>query len=134
MNSFKIRGLDHPAVAANNVDELADWYCTVLGYERHFHDSSVGPARPIWLLKAEDGTILEILTKDDNVRPVRTNLTPGWSHVAFKVDDIEAAIEHLDSHNIRWSSVLSPATGGGRVRTFFDPEGNVLQILQRDAQ
>lgn len=128
MKSFKIRGIDHPAVAANDVDELADWYCSVLGYERLFRDD-----RPIWLLQAEDGTILEILPKDDNPRPVRTNLTPGWSHVAFKVDDIEAAIEHLDSHHIRWSSVLSPATGGGRVRTFFDPEGNVLQILQRDA-
>lgn len=126
MNPFKIRGIDHPAVAADNVDTLADWYCNVLGYERLFRDP-----RPIWLLKAEDGSILEILPTDDNPRPARTNLTPGWSHLAFRVDDIEAAIQHLDSHGIRWSSVLSPATGGGQVRTFFDPEGNVLQILKR---
>ena len=126
MEKFKIRGIDHPALAADDVDGLANWYCDVLGYEHLFRD-----ARPIWLLKAPDNTILEILPKDDNPRPKRTNLTPGWSHLAFGVDDIEAAIQHLDNHNINWSSVLSPATGGGQVRTFFDPEGNVLQLIQR---
>lgn len=134
MEKFKINGIDHPALAAENVDELANWYCEVLGYEQYFHDRNVGPPRPIWLLKAPDGTILELLSKDDNPRPKRTNLTPGWSHVAFSVDDIVAAIEHLDAHNIKWSSVLSPATGGGRVRTFFDPEGNVLQLIERENQ
>jgi hypothetical protein len=47
------------------------------------------------------------------------------------VDDIEAGIAHLDNHNIRWTSVLSTATGSGKVRTFLDPEGNVLQLIQR---
>ncbi len=126
MANFRIKGLDHPAVAAENVDALADWYCDVLGFEKLFKDP-----RPIWLLKAPDSTILEILPVDSNPRPIRTNLTPGWSHVAFEVDDIQAGIEHLDSHTVKWSSVLSPATGGGQVRTFFDPEGNVLQIVER---
>ena len=126
MHQFKIKGIDHPAVAAENVEALASWYCEVLGYERLFLDP-----RPIWLLRAPDGSVLEILPVDGNPRPVRTNLTPGWSHVAFKVDDIEVAIQHLDNHDIKWSSPLSPATGGGKVRTFFDPEGNVLQVVER---
>ncbi|GAB3988758.1 hypothetical protein GCM10028807_12110 [Spirosoma daeguense] len=103
MKKFKINGIDHPAVAASNVDELATWYCDVLGYEQWFRDP-----RPIWLLKATDGTLLEILPIDATPRPVRTNLTPGWSHVAFQVDDIVAAIQHLDNYGITWSSVLSP--------------------------
>lgn len=126
MKKFKVKGIDHPAVAAENGEALANWYCEVLGYEMVFKDP-----RPIWLLKAEDGTILEILPIDSNPRPFRTNLTPGWSHLALKVDDIESAIQHLDSYNIEWSSVLSPATGGGKVRTFFDPEHNVLQLIER---
>ena len=126
MKKFKIKGIDHPAVAAENGEALANWYCEVLGYEVVFKDP-----RPIWLLKAEDGTILEILPIDSNPRPTRTNLTPGWSHLALKVDDIESAIQHLDSYNIEWSSALSPATGGGKVRTFFDPERNVLQLIER---
>jgi glyoxylase I family protein len=126
MKKFKINGIDHPALAAKNVEVLSNWYCEVLGFEILFKDP-----RPIWLLKAPDGVILEILPNDGNDRPTRTNLTLGWSHLAFGVDDIEAGITHLDKHNIRWTSVLSPATGGGKVRTFLDPEGNVLQLIER---
>jgi glyoxylase I family protein len=126
MEKFKINGIDHPAVAAKNVEVLANWYCEVLGFEILFKDP-----RPIWLLKAPDGVILEILPNDGNDRPTRTNLTLGWSHIAFAVNDIEVGISHLDKHNIRWTSVLSPATGGGKVRTFLDPEGNVLQLIER---
>jgi glyoxylase I family protein len=126
MEKFKIKGIDHPAVAAENVEVLSNWYCEVLGFEVIFKDP-----RPIWLLKAPDGVILEILPNDGNARPTRTNLTLGWSHLAFGVDDIEDGIAHLDTFNIEWTSPLSPATGGGKVRTFKDPEGNVLQLVQR---
>lgn len=126
MEKFKIKGIDHPAVAAENVEVLSNWYCEVLGFEVIFKDP-----RPIWLLKAPDGVILEILPNDGNTRLPRTNLTLGWSHLALGVDDIEAGIAHLDKHEIKWTSVLSPATGGGKVRTFLDPEGNVLQLVQR---
>lgn len=126
MSNFKIKGFDHPSVAAENVETLSNWYCDVLGFEVIFKDP-----RPIWLLKAPDGVILEILPIDANPRPVRTNLTPGWSHVAFGVDDIEAGIAHLDTFKVEWTSPLSPATGGGKVRTFKDPEGNTLQLVQR---
>lgn len=126
MSNFKIKSIDHPAVAAENVETLSNWYCDVLGFEVIFKD-----ARPIWLLKAPDGVILEILPNDGNPRPTRTNLTLGWSHVAFGVDDIETGIAHLDTFNVVWTSPLSPATGGGKVRTFKDPEGNVLQLVQR---
>jgi glyoxylase I family protein len=121
-----IKGVDHPAVAAENVDALADWYCTALGFEKLFRDD-----RPIWLLKAPDGVILEILPNDGKPRPERGNLTLGWSHVAFKVYDIEAGIAHLDTFKVVWTSPLSPATGGGQVRTFKDIEGNTIQLVQR---
>ena len=126
MNKFKIKGIDHPAVAADNVDTLAEWYCEVLGFEKLFRDD-----RPIWLVKAPDGVVLEILPNDGKPRPERGNLTLGWSHVAFGVEDIEAGIAHLDTYNVLWTSPLSPATGGGQVRTFKDPEGSSLQLVQR---
>ena len=66
-------GLDHPAVAAGDVDVLADWYCQVLGYEKFFRNEN-----PVWLMKAPDGTFLEIMPKDDTPRPERTTWTPGW--------------------------------------------------------
>jgi glyoxylase I family protein len=124
---FVITGIDHPAVAAEDVDQLAEWYCQVLNYEKVFrHD------KPVWILKAPDATLLEIMPKDDTARPARTTWTPGWSHLALRVKDIEQAIASLDGNGVTWAGETIDAIGGGRVRTFSDPDGNMLQIVQRE--
>ena len=123
-----LTGIDHPAVAADDVEALSDWYCNVLGYERWFLHPKL-----VWMLKAPDDTLLEIMPKDDTLRHSRTTWTPGWSHLALRVSDIESAITYLEQFNVRWGGDLTNAIGGGRVRNFFDPEGNMLQLLERPA-
>lgn len=120
-------GIDHPAVAANDVDQLADWYCQVLGYEKVFRHE-----KPVWMLRAADGTLLEIMPKDHTPRPDRTTWTPGWSHLALRVNNIETAIQFLEEKGVTWGGELIQAIGGGRVRTFYDPDGNMLQVVERD--
>ncbi len=119
-------GIDHPAVAADDVETLTQWYCEILGYERWFEHT-----KPVWMLKAPDGTLLEIMPKDDTLRQNRTTWTPGWSHLALRVQSIEAAIAYLDTHQVTWGGNVMDAIGGGKVRNLFDCEGNMLQILQR---
>lgn len=123
---MKFLGVDHPAVAADDVEKLADWYCTVFGYTKFFYHE-----KPVWMLMAPDNTLLEVMPKDDTLRPTRTTWTPGWSHVALRVENIEAAIAHLDSIGVTWGGNVTGAYGGGRVRNLYDPEGNMLQILER---
>jgi glyoxylase I family protein len=119
-------GVDHPAIAVQDVDKMADWYCAILGYKKYYrHD------KPVWMLLAPDNSLLEIMPIDDTPRSQRTTWTPGWSHLAVRVSDIEQAIAWLDEHHVTWTSELTDAIGGGRVRAFFDPEGNMLQIVER---
>jgi glyoxylase I family protein len=123
---MKFLGIDHPAVAADDVEKLSEWYCDVLGYQKWFrHD------KPVWLLKAPDSTLLEIMPKDDSGRQNRTTWTPGWSHLALRVQNIEEAIAYLDTKNIVWGGEVINAIGGGKVRNAFDGEGNMIQILER---
>ncbi len=136
INSLTIKGIDHPGVAANDVEALAEWYCDVFGYEKWFKHQPVGdaalrPLKPVWMLKAPDGTLLEVMPKDDTARPDRTTWTPGWSHLALRVDNIDEAIAFLDTKNVTWGGSVINAIGGGKVRNLFDPDGNMLQILQR---
>lgn len=121
-----LTSIDHPAVAADDVDQLANWYCTVLGYEKYHRDD-----KPVWMLKAPDSSLIEIMPKDATPRPQRTTWTPGWSHLALRVNDIEQAIEELDKHNVEWQGEMVEAIGGGKVRSFQDPEGNMLQVVER---
>ncbi|RYC69996.1 MULTISPECIES: VOC family protein [Spirosoma] len=131
MNELTLTGVDHPAVAADDVETLADWYCTVLGYTKWFRHWKADAGRPVWMLQAPDNTLLEIMPKDDTTRSPRTTWTPGWSHLALRVADIDRAIAYLDQQGVRWDGERVEAIGGGQVRSFFDPEGNMLQILQR---
>ena len=119
-------GLDHPAVAVSDVDGVAQWYCDVLGFEKEFRND-----KPVWILRAPDDTLLEVVPVDDTPRPKRTTWTPGWSHLALRVDDIEEAISFLDSKDVTWMGKVTDAIGGGQVRSFSDPEGNMLQIVER---
>lgn len=124
-------GIDHPAVAADDVEKLSDWYCEVFGYEKWFLHRTIQPLKFVWMLKAPDGTLLEIMPKDDTMRQERTTWTPGWSHLALRVENIQTAIDYLDNQKVTWGGNLMDAIGGGKVRNLFDPEGNMLQILQR---
>ena len=122
-------GIDHPALAAKDVDALADWYCDILGYTRVFrHD------KPVWILRAPDNTLLEIMPQDETPRPQRTTWTPGWSHLALRVADFSAAEQYLTEKGVEWTGEATGAIGGGRVRNFADPDGNMLQILERPAE
>ena len=123
---MKFLGIDHPALAADDVEKLSDWYCEMFGYEKWFKHS-----KPVWMLKATDGTLLEIMPKDETPRQTRTTWTPGWSHLALRVENIEQAIAYLDSKGIVWGGEVINAIGGGKVRNAFDCEGNMIQILER---
>jgi len=119
-------GIDHPAIAADDVVSLTQWYCDVLGYEVF-----VKTEKPVFIIKAPDGTYIELMPKDENDRPVRTISTPGFSHLALRVSDMDAAMAALDKHGVAWMGDEFKAAGGGRIRNFTDPEGNLLQIIQR---
>ena len=119
-------GIDHPAIAADDVEVIAKWYCDVLGYKVFTKTD-----KSIYIVEAPDGTYIEIMPKDETSRPDRTICTPGWSHLALRVSDMDAAIAALDGHGVNWAGAEFEAAGGGRIRNFSDPEGNILQIVQR---
>lgn len=119
-------GIDHPALACDDVVTLTKWYCEVLGY-KVFAETP----KPIFIIEAPDGTYIEMMPKDDTPRPVRAICTPGWSHLALRVNDMDAAMAALDKYDVQWEGPEFEAVGGGRIRNFTDPEGNILQIVQR---
>jgi len=121
-----ILGIDHPALAADDPAALADWCRRVLGAETA--GAAPNGAR---LLRLPDGAFLEVMAKDGTPRPARTTFTPGWSHLALRVKDLDAAIAAIDARGVRWTGAIGEAFGGGRLRNFADPEGNLWQIVER---
>ncbi len=122
-------GIDHPAVAVADVEAMARWYCDVLGYR----GAASGQSGGAQLLRAPDGSFLEVMPQDQTPRPARTTWTPGWSHLALRVPNLDAAIAWLDSRGVTWTGKIGGAVGSGRLRSFTDPEGNLWQVVERPA-
>jgi len=120
-------GIDHPAIAVKDVEKITQWYCDVLGYEVFVRNE-----KPVYIIKAPDGSFIELMPEDGSPRQERNVCTPGWSHLALRVSDMDKAMLELDKHNVSWTGPEFEAVGGGRIRNFTDPEGNMLQILQRE--
>jgi hypothetical protein len=49
----------------------------------------------------------------------------------MRVENLEKAIAYLNTKGVSWGGEVMDAIGGGKVRNLFDPEGNMLQILER---
>jgi predicted enzyme related to lactoylglutathione lyase len=52
-------------------------------------------------------------------------------HLAIRVHDFEIAERFLEERGVAWTGETAAAVGGGKVRSFCDPEGNLVQIVAR---
>lgn len=51
-------------------------------------------------------------------------------HIAYRTDDIEAFMAHLDAKGVPYSDWGSNAVKGWHQVFFYDPEGNVIEVHQ----
>jgi catechol 2,3-dioxygenase-like lactoylglutathione lyase family enzyme len=71
------------------------------------------------------------MPKTDRPQPVRAVRDPGLSHIALKVDDLDQAAADLKARGLTFDGDEVSAVGGGRILNFSDPDGNMLQIVER---
>ena len=121
-------GIDHVAIAAKDPQALADWYVEVLGFEVVSHN---GQSPPTVLVGGPSGASIEIMP--DNGRPIVEHgwADPGIRHLALRVENLDDARASLEAAGRREIRPGGEAMGGGTLWNFDDPEGNVLQIVER---
>jgi len=132
-----------------------NWKRLAAFYERVFGCTPLPPARDLsgeWLDRGtgidqaslrgahlrlpghgDRGPTLEIFEYTDTVSrdPLRPNHT-GFGHIAFRVDDVAAAVEVvLSEGGARVGEVVTSAIPGAGILTFAyvrDPDGNIIEL------
>ena len=132
--------LDHVGLAVADLEGMTEWYCAALDLkpELEFAVEQVG-LRGVMLL-SPDGHRIELLHRRDAVAglqaasPAEAALTRGFGHVAFDVPDVDAAYDGLLAAGAtdRMSPRPSPEPGV-RMAYVADPEGNLVELLDRTA-
>ena len=115
---MKLDGVHHVSLNVSDVDEAGRFYVDVLGLE-------VLP-RPDFPFP---GMWLRSQGQEIHLMGVEQHEAPTGQHFAFRVDDIEGAVEELRSKGVRVSNP-SPLPGGARQAFLRDPSGNIIEINQ----
>jgi len=126
--------LDHIAIAFKDVERARAWYEEVLGFRVAARKAPARPDAPeaAYLLELPGRALaLELMPDDRGRAPGRKPFTTGISHIALAVESLAEWEARLDAGKVKWLGPAGEALGGGRVRSFLDPEGNMLQIIER---
>jgi catechol 2,3-dioxygenase-like lactoylglutathione lyase family enzyme len=133
--------LDHVGLTVADLAGEAAWFCGVFGLERELAlrvealDLSIE-----MLIHPGYGYRVELLHRPGaelGVKPSTPGeaaLREGYGHVAFDVTDLDAAYFRALAHGAR--PVMSPCPSpeaGVRMAFVADPEGNLVELLQRPA-
>jgi glyoxylase I family protein len=120
-----IKGVEHVAIATTDPQKLADWYVQNLNF------SPLLDTGTTVYIRSPNSVILEFVKADNSPSKPRIR-DAGLRHIAFAVDNLEAAHTQLKSAGVEFEAapVLLP---GMRLLFFRDPEGNYLHLVQRDA-
>lgn len=118
--------LEHFALFSNDAESLKDFYVKALGL-RVVQDN--GQATPRGYFLADDaGMALEIIDRPPHELSANTRYI---CHVAFAVDDLEAARNMLEAQGRVFEAETLVDTPGMKTAFFNDPEGNRCQIVWR---
>jgi lactoylglutathione lyase len=136
------RRLDHVGLNVADLAAAQAWYVTAFGYERELElrvdafDLDI-----VMLIHRGRGDRLELLHRPGSKAGLRADnppqavLTQGFGHLAFDVDGVDTAFDRLVSLGAR--PVMAPRPSpepGVRMAFVADPEGNLLELLDRSAQ
>ncbi len=131
---MNIRALDHAALLVKDVERSRHFYVGILGMNEETRPSNFGfPGA--WFRK---GTAhIHLIGEDEEGRAAQvtptyrdSELATGHApHIAFEVDDLEAAQAHLHAHNIEIVGGPRPRGDGVQQLYVLDPDGYVVEFF-----
>lgn len=134
---MKIKNIDHIGIAVGNIKEAGKFYKDILGLKiqgiEEVADQKVNVAfLPISESELE---LLESTQSDGPVAKYIDSKGEGIQHIAFRVDNIEKALEELKAKGIRLIDEKPRKGAGGARIAFIHPKethGVLVEICERN--
>lgn len=126
----------HIGIAVKNLDEALKLYHEALGLPLHGREKVAGDRVTVAFLPIGD-TEVELLEAVDPESPIARFIEKrgeGVHHIAFEVEDIEAALSTMQEYGFRLiDKTPRPGAGGSRV-AFLHPKstgGVLIELCER---
>jgi methylmalonyl-CoA/ethylmalonyl-CoA epimerase len=140
-NIMKILGIEHVAVAVEDLDEPARIFHQILGMGNRKTEEVVDQQVITDIFNAGQGKVeflkLEFLKPTSGESPISKFLQergPGLHHIAFLVDDLSAWLEHLKEQGVELIDKEPRSGAEGYLIAFLHPRstaGVLVELCQR---
>lgn len=127
---MRIAGIHHVAVICSEYDRSKRFYTQVLGLK--VIDENWRDARRSWKLDlaVPGGGRIELFSFPEPPARPSTPEAAGLRHLAFGVDDMEAAVASLEAAGVAVEAVRVDPHTGARFTFFKDPDGLPLELYE----
>ena len=127
---MQLEGIDHVALAVRDVEQSANWYMDVLGFERRYEEMWEGI--PTFIAKGNTAVALFPLRNNDSKSAARTGRI-GMLHLAFRAnrENFLSAQEELKRRGIKFEFQDHEISHS---IYFRDPDGHELEITTYELQ
>jgi methylmalonyl-CoA/ethylmalonyl-CoA epimerase len=134
---MKLLRIDHLGVAVNNIDEGKNFWTDILGLKLTATETVEAQKTTTAFLPVGESEVelLESTTEDGPVAKFIEKKGQGIQHVAFAVDNIEAALQELKDKGIQLIDQQPRIGAGGAKIAFLHPKatsGVLVELCQRD--
>lgn len=132
-----IKKVDHIGIAVKDLDETLKFYENVLGIKAQGNEVIGEQKVRVAFLPIGD-TEIELLESTEENGPISKFIEKkgeGIQHIAYKVDDIDKAIEEMKSKDIRMIDEKSRYGAGGAKIAFLHPKstfGVLIELCERN--
>lgn len=127
---MKFSHIHHVAIICSDYPQSKDFYTRILGFEI-IHETYRSERQSYKLdLKIDDNSQIELFSFTEAPKRPSYPEAQGLRHLAFSVDNIEKAIDHLNSFNIETEPIRIDEITGKRFTFFSDPDGLPLELYE----
>ncbi len=133
---MKILQIDHLGIAVTNIDQAAAFWRDILGLPLEGTETVASQQVTTAFLPVGEGEV-ELLESTSPDGPVAKHIEKrgqGIQHVAFRVDNLEAALAELKAKGVPLiDAVPRPGAGGARI-AFLHPKaanGVLVELCER---
>lgn len=133
---MKILKIDHLGIAVNSIDEGKNFWSDVLGLE--FEGAETVAEQKVttafFPVGESEVELLESTAPDGPVAKFIEKRGTGFQHIAFRVADIDAALEELKEKNVQLIDHTPRIGAGGARIAFLHPKatgGILVELCER---
>jgi glyoxylase I family protein len=122
--------IHHVAIICSDYEQSKDFYTRILGFEI-IHETYRAERRSYKLdLRIDNNSQIELFSFPDAPQRPSYPEAQGLRHLAFSVGNIEKAMEHLNSFDVKTEPVRIDEITGKQFTFFSDPDGLPLELYE----